>query len=399
MPRPVPPRARPRRKALLLAGLGGLFAAVLLGVAGVGWGHQGRSAPPVTTPVVDRSATGATVPEAAVQDPAALPPPAAVAAAEGAPAPVGTAPSGTAPAPLLPGEFGRLVGTLPPAPGDLSVPLATLETQADAGIAAAQYALGDRLATGSGGAGVDIPQALRRFEQAARGGLPYGAFRLAQLMAEGPPEQRNLQLAAGWYRHAAEQGQADAQMALGMLYADGLGVARNDYEAVRWLDAAATGGRTAAMFRLGMLYEDGVDGAPDLAVANSWYQRAAIGGDAAAAAAWRRLSALPEPAALSQDDILKVQQQLDRLGYDPGTPDGMLGAQTGDAVRRFQTAAGLPVTGTVALALLDPLRRAELKIRALQMQAALPVTGTPTPELLAWLQKQPPPAAPTASAQ
>jgi peptidoglycan hydrolase-like protein with peptidoglycan-binding domain len=49
----------------------------------------------------------------------------------------------------------------------------------------------------------------------------------------------------------------------------------------------------------------------------------------------------------SSTQISQVQQAVKAKGYDPGTTDGKMGAQTQEALRRFQKANGLPVTGMV----------------------------------------------------
>jgi peptidoglycan hydrolase-like protein with peptidoglycan-binding domain len=40
-----------------------------------------------------------------------------------------------------------------------------------------------------------------------------------------------------------------------------------------------------------------------------------------------------------------TQQRLKEFGYDPGPINGMVGGHTTEALRRFQTERGLPVTG------------------------------------------------------
>ena len=44
--------------------------------------------------------------------------------------------------------------------------------------------------------------------------------------------------------------------------------------------------------------------------------------------------------------VARVQRALNDRGFNAGPVDGMMGASTVDALRRFQAAAGLPVTGT-----------------------------------------------------
>jgi hypothetical protein len=45
--------------------------------------------------------------------------------------------------------------------------------------------------------------------------------------------------------------------------------------------------------------------------------------------------------------ILAVQSVLTRLGYDPGSVDGVWGPKTETALRQFQEAVGLPATGRI----------------------------------------------------
>jgi peptidoglycan hydrolase-like protein with peptidoglycan-binding domain len=53
-------------------------------------------------------------------------------------------------------------------------------------------------------------------------------------------------------------------------------------------------------------------------------------------------------AAGAQDNVVsKAQKRLKELGYDAGTPDGVLGARTTDAIGQFQASRGLRVTKTL----------------------------------------------------
>lgn len=56
-----------------------------------------------------------------------------------------------------------------------------------------------------------------------------------------------------------------------------------------------------------------------------------------------------------QEVVLWLQQVLAELGYDPGPIDGGLGAKTRDAIRRYESDSGLPVTGGISENLLDEL--------------------------------------------
>jgi peptidoglycan hydrolase-like protein with peptidoglycan-binding domain len=53
--------------------------------------------------------------------------------------------------------------------------------------------------------------------------------------------------------------------------------------------------------------------------------------------------------------VTAVQQKLNELGYEAGPNDGLMGPRTRAAIRRFQTDAGLPVTGRIDKELLAQL--------------------------------------------
>ena len=57
------------------------------------------------------------------------------------------------------------------------------------------------------------------------------------------------------------------------------------------------------------------------------------------------LSLMPRASASDHGNIKKVQETLRDKGYDPGPIDGVMGSQTRAAIRRYQTAENLPVTG------------------------------------------------------
>ena len=48
---------------------------------------------------------------------------------------------------------------------------------------------------------------------------------------------------------------------------------------------------------------------------------------------------------LARDMIQQAQLQLKMAGYDPGRADGIFDENTSGAVRKFQAAQGLPVSG------------------------------------------------------
>lgn len=72
---------------------------------------------------------------------------------------------------------------------------------------------------------------------------------------------------------------------------------------------------------------------------------------------------LPEaatpPSPAGSEIVAEVQTRLSTLGYAPGPADGALREQTRDAIRAFQTDAGLPATGEIDGSLVARLRRTE----------------------------------------
>lgn len=55
------------------------------------------------------------------------------------------------------------------------------------------------------------------------------------------------------------------------------------------------------------------------------------------------------------EDVKAVQSALQEKGYNPGPIDGMMGPRTREALKKFQTAAGLETTGTLNQATAEKL--------------------------------------------
>jgi peptidoglycan hydrolase-like protein with peptidoglycan-binding domain len=53
------------------------------------------------------------------------------------------------------------------------------------------------------------------------------------------------------------------------------------------------------------------------------------------------------PISLTHDQIVQLQQALNDAGFDAGEVDGVFGAKTTEALKRFQTKAGLKPTGHI----------------------------------------------------
>jgi hypothetical protein len=65
----------------------------------------------------------------------------------------------------------------------------------------------------------------------------------------------------------------------------------------------------------------------------------------------------PDATGLTKADRQEIQSRLAAMGYDVGTPDGVIGTKTKEAIAAFQQSRGLMVTGVPSPDLLAALRR------------------------------------------
>ena len=94
---------------------------------------------------------------------------------------------------------------------------------------------------------------------------------------EGRGVARDPAKAAEWWRKAAEQGDAAAQLNLGVMYASGIGVSQNHSQAVHWWRQAAEQGEANAQFNLALSYRDGRGVSRDYLEAVVWLTLASSG--------------------------------------------------------------------------------------------------------------------------
>ncbi len=120
----------------------------------------------------------------------------------------------------------------------------------------AQFALGELYANGDAQAGIDrnLGMAAQWYRRAAKQGHITAQYNLGVFYASGAGVPYDLRQAARWWRLAALQGHIQAQFNLGLLYAQGTGVDPNPAEAVRWWGMAAEHGYAPAQFNLGLMY-------------------------------------------------------------------------------------------------------------------------------------------------
>lgn len=123
----------------------------------------------------------------------------------------------------------------------------------------------------------------------AAAGNAEAQFLMGTAWAEGLGKPVDAELAAQWYRAAADQGHMLARHNLGNSYAAGRGVPQDDALAVYWWQFAADAGDAVPQFMLGTMYEAGrgVTADPDMAL--HWYGESASRGYPRAIAALERL--------------------------------------------------------------------------------------------------------------
>tara|TARA_R110000868_G_scaffold20217_15_gene85908 strand:- start:18745 stop:21888 length:3144 start_codon:yes stop_codon:yes gene_type:complete len=287
------------------------------------------------------------------------------------------------------------------APLDNDVPAAerALRSAAVAGNPAAQYEVGQRYANGEN-VPQDLAQAAYWYGQAADQGLAIAQYRLAALYEKGRGVAQDNAKARGLYEKAATQGNVKAMHNLAVIYAEGRGTRQDFTSAARWFNAAADYGLGDSQYNLAILQERGLGVTQDLELAYKWLAIAAKGGDKGAAQKLEEVGGKldpvklarakvavetwspkrPDPAAngdlsgmgswasamngdmtasiapaAATNEVGRAQAMLMKLGYEPGSSDGLMGPRTRDAIAAYQRSAGLEATGSVNAALLMSL--------------------------------------------
>ncbi|MES1991619.1 MAG: peptidoglycan-binding protein [Pseudomonadota bacterium] len=312
---------------------------------------------------------------------------------------------------ITPGPMANAAPTKPvaSAPATATVPASErdLRSAAIAGNAAAQYEVGQRYANGEN-VPQDLAQSAYWYGLAADQGLAISQYRLAALYEKGRGVAQDNVKARELYEKAANKGNVKAMHNLAVIYADGRGTHLDYATAARWFTAAADYDLRDSQYNLAILQERGLGVTQDLTLAYKWFAIAAKGGDKGAAekrdevaaklspeklaraktavetwspkrpdpvangdltsmGSWAQAAMVDEgdmtasiaPAAQSaastRNDIGRAQVMLIKLGYQPGSSDGLMGPRTRDAIAQYQRSAGLDPTGSVNPALLKSL--------------------------------------------
>lgn len=118
--------------------------------------------------------------------------------------------------------------------------------------------------------------ALKLFEQSARGGDVEAAFQLGEMLRIGVLGVPAAPAAAApWYAMAAQHQHAKAALALGLMFKNGNGVARDAARAAGLLTQAGELGNAHAMFLLSNIYREGDGVAQNAVKARGWLEEAA----------------------------------------------------------------------------------------------------------------------------
>jgi localization factor PodJL len=298
----------------------------------------------------------------------------------------GAAQDATAAAPQAPSL--AMPANLPLPPAGLG-PLPLREAAAR-GDAPAQYVIGVHYADGVG-TKANLKAAAKWFERAASAGLAPAQYRLAAMYERGLGVEQDLGQARTWYAAAAEKGNIKAMHNLAVSVSGRDGSAPDYALAAKWYEKAASYDLPDSQFNLGVLAEHGLGMQKDLAAAYKWFSLAAAHGDAEAtkrrevirvqlapstlAKADAELKAWkPKPAIADANDVAdnpawaaaapateavplvaRAQTLLNKLGYNVGAPDGLVGPRTQSAVKLFQQRNGLSETGEVTIPLVTKL--------------------------------------------
>ena len=88
----------------------------------------------------------------------------------------------------------------------------------------------------------------------AEAGVAEAQFNLGNMYENGQGVPQDDAETVRWYRLAVDQGHADAQYNLGVMYDNGRGVPQDYAEAVRWYRLAAEQGHADAQYNLAIMY-------------------------------------------------------------------------------------------------------------------------------------------------
>ncbi len=231
---------------------------------------------------------------------------------------------------------------------DLSAASVWYERSAAQGFAPAGYRLANMLENGIG-VEKDLARARLWYQLAADAGNRMSMHNLASLMASGQLGEPQFDLAAYWFEKAADLGLKDSQFNLAMLNARGLGVPQNLENAFKWFSIAASlGDEDAAKARDDIARSLNAQSVPELQNKIAAWQAGNLNILANFAPIGTWTSDFDPGADIDNAEVIvRVQAVLNRLGFDAGTPDGVMGPKTSDAIVDFERQVGMAPSGAI----------------------------------------------------
>lgn len=175
-------------------------------------------------------------------------------------------------------------------------------------------------------------------------------------------ERQQYREALQEFHELARGEDADAQYMLGRMHEAGNGTPQNFVEAHKWYNLAASRGhRHAADARDTVAQRMTTQQIAEAQqAARGWRSEAASSSPSTPTSAQTTTASRPPIETLSdRQGVAEIQRELNRLDYDAGPADGLMGNRTRSAIRQFQTDADLAVNGHATSELLTRLRQTQ----------------------------------------
>lgn len=162
-------------------------------------------------------------------------------------------------------------------------------------------------------------------------------------------EQQEYRPALQQFRDAARRGDADAQYMLGRMHAAGNGTTQDFVQAHKWYNLAASRGHRHAADARDALAErmSSSQIARAQQEARSWQPE-----QASSSPSERDIDSLS-----NRERVTEIQRELNRLGYDAGPTDGVMGSRTRNAIYQYQADMGIARNGRASVEVLERLRQ------------------------------------------
>lgn len=176
--------------------------------------------------------------------------------------------------------------------------------KAENGDAQAPYELVKRYVPSASGSKKDDEEIVKWYRMAAENGHAEAQLALGLALMYGKGVTLNPKEAVDWLQKAAEQGVSNAQMTLGFIYVNGYGCVREDYEkAYKWNLRAAKQGNSESQRWLSWMYTVGMYVNKDFVEAYKWGLLAGMQVENINTSEWLSLSKR-----MTTEQIIKAQE-------------------------------------------------------------------------------------------